>query len=136
MKVRKLLLILVVIIFVLHMTGTTKADEVGTGETTVSIGQRSGPIGSMVSIPVMLTSSGKIGGLQFDLLYDTEALTFTSVFNWDLGTGVFVNSSLVGSVRQVRVSSMTGSAIPSGTLEVARLNFHISSANLAESSWW
>ena len=84
--------------------------------------------GSSIAVPISLTSTGQIAGLQFMLNFDPDILTFDSVKKGVNTAGMIVSGNLVaGSDHQVIVIVMNleNDLIASGTGSVAVLNFKV-----------
>ncbi len=78
--------------------------------------------GSASQIPIKLTSQGNVSGLQFDLSFNSDLLTYVSGTNGSLTSGFAFTASLYepGKVRVV-IYSPANSNIPLGEGDVALL---------------
>ncbi|MHB8158112.1 MAG: cohesin domain-containing protein [Desulfocucumaceae bacterium] len=83
-----------------------------------------GRAGSAVQVPVNLTSSGQVGALQFDLLFDEQLLLYQGVAPGALIPGYTVEANQLadGKVRVIICSPGNG-ALPAGSDSIAVLNF-------------
>ncbi len=109
-----------IIISLLWGTATSFAE----GEASIELSSVSAKKGETVIVPVTLTSSGNIRGLQFDLEYDQTQLNFS-----DVSPGLLTSSFLVESnprIPRVLITSLE-SNIPSGTGTIAVLTFTVNS---------
>ncbi len=88
----------------------------------------SGVAGATVQLPITLTSSGEVAGVQFDLKYDHAQLTYQpSVASGNLtGPPDFtVGSNVVDGNIRVIIFSLTGALIPAGAGTVAQVQFQV-----------
>jgi hypothetical protein len=79
--------------------------------------------GSVVELPIRLTSSGDVAALQLQLSYDTERFILTEVKN---GSELPLNFSVMSNLttKQILIGSI-GSTLSAGTREIAKAVFQI-----------
>lgn len=93
-------------------------------------GSLTGAPGSTVRVPVVLSSTGGVAGLQFDVLFDKNLLTFQGVSAGELvGSQDWpVSGGALDGAARVIIASLAGSTIPGGTGTLAVLTFGVAEA--------
>ncbi|RXT03689.1 cadherin-like beta sandwich domain-containing protein [Ammoniphilus sp. CFH 90114] len=90
--------------------------------------------GETVEVPILLSTSGDVAGLQFDLLFDSSLLEFKS-----LAQGSLMDSRIRADFHSIRegqlrviVANLENAQIPSGTGQLMTLNFDVSPSALVD----
>ncbi len=105
-------------------TVSTLSPPVGTAPV-LTAGNASGGAGDVIQIPVTLTSSGEVAGLQFDLSYDHNQLIYQQANTGSLANGFTVSANLVGDKLRIIIYSTSNTPVPSGSGTVAQLQFQV-----------
>ncbi|TEB05929.1 Chitinase A1 precursor [Pelotomaculum schinkii] len=105
-------------------TVSTLSPPVGTAPV-LTAGNASGGAGDVIQIPVTLTSSGEVAGLQFDLSYDHNQLIYQQANTGSLANGFTVSANLVGDKLRVIIYSTSNTPVPGGSGTVAQLQFQV-----------
>lgn len=86
-----------------------------------------GGAGAIVQVPVNITSDGQSGGVQFDLVFCGQLLTYQSVAPGSLPAGFTVDANQLAPDRVRVITHKNGAiTIPGGTYSVAVLSFQVS----------
>jgi hypothetical protein len=113
------------------MTGIAAADQ----NPVLALESVSGNPGGEVLVPVTLTSSGQVVGLQFDLSYDHDLLTYQGRTYGDLTSGVdddemriynIITNQLPDGKLRLMVYSVPTTPMASGSGTVVVLRFLVS----------
>lgn len=91
----------------------------------LTIGNSSGAPNAVVQIPVTLTSSGEVVGLQFDFSYDHTQLTYQQIAAGSLTSNFTLSTNAVGDKLRVIIYNANNTPITSGSGTVAQLQFQI-----------
>ncbi|TEB14841.1 Chitinase A1 precursor [Pelotomaculum sp. FP] len=105
-------------------TVSTLSPPVGTAPV-LTAGNASGGAGDVIQIPVTLTSSGEVAGLQFDLSYDHTQLVYQQTSAGSLASGFTVITNPVGDNLRVIIYNGSNTPVPSGSGTVAQLQFQV-----------
>ncbi|SHJ13428.1 cohesin domain-containing protein [Desulfofundulus thermosubterraneus] len=89
-----------------------------------------GAPGSTVQVPVGLTSTGEVAGVQFDVLFDKSLLAFQGVSAGELveGQDWLVSGSALDGAARVIIANLAGSTIAGGTGTLAVITFRVADA--------
>ncbi len=114
--------------------GALAADE--ENGITLNVVDTTGDLGALVSIPVTFTSDGAASGMQFDLSYDPDLLTYQGTPEnlllgysaGDLPDGFAIVASKIqnNKIRTV-VYNASGNSIPEGDYTLINLKFRVKS---------
>lgn len=117
---------------------TDVSGNVGVDEVLVSwipprslslVGSPSAPEGSRITIPLMLISTGGVGGLSFTASFDTNALADAQL-DWGTGSKVtngYTSYSLEQNKLFRAVFALAGDELPAGSVQIATLSFRLRS---------
>jgi len=109
----------VVILFLPGYGGTASA-----GETNcLCVSPAAGSSATEVDVVLNLTSEGQVGGMQFDLTYDSTCLTFKELTAGNLTDGFSISGNNLNGTYRVIIYSLQNKAITEGTGSVAILSF-------------
>jgi len=103
-------------------------------QTELVAGSVSGAPGEVVQVPVNLTSSGDVAGIQFDLTYDHNLLTYQGKIYGSLTNGKDTDENNIFNITtnlqsddelRVMIYSTTNTLIAAGTGTVVELKFQV-----------
>ena len=100
----------------------------------LSVNQVTGFPDSTVQVPIVLSSTGQVAGLQLDLSYDSSLLTYQSWSNGNLPSAFNVAVNPVGTGNQrvrVFIYNISGTKIQQGTVTIVILNFQVAANAIA-----
>ncbi|KJS12590.1 MAG: hypothetical protein VR67_08820 [Peptococcaceae bacterium BRH_c8a] len=96
---------------------------------SISIPSVKGQPEDVVQVPVNFTSTGGVAGVQFEIDFDNQLLTYQGVEAGDLVQGFNVSGNQINdSVTRIIVNTMDGGTIPGGTGVITNLNFQVNDA--------
>ncbi|MHB8157535.1 MAG: S-layer homology domain-containing protein [Desulfocucumaceae bacterium] len=121
-KMLKMVLVAMLIVGLFAGSGPAWAQESPAG---LSVGPVSGSPGATIDVPVNLTSAG-LRGVQFQLSYDPQLLSYQGVKPGSLVPDFDVTGKVKEGTVKVVIASISGNNIPGGAGTVALLSFKVS----------
>lgn len=92
----------------------------------LKIGNTSAVPGETIQMPVSLDSAGQVGGLQFDLIYDSNLLIYRDIKEGEINSSfVFTANEIEPGKLRVVIYNMDDLAIASGNQMIAFINFQV-----------
>jgi hypothetical protein len=128
MKIKSIyaLLICMLLIACSFTSSVAYAENESSTKPVLQVKQVVGASGTTVQVPVVLTSTGNVGALQFDIQYDAGLVTFEKMEKGELVANFSALSNTVDGQQRFVFYNLTGKTMPAGTGTVATLNFRIS----------
>jgi hypothetical protein len=114
------------LVLALALTGSTARGD-PQGQNVLILGTGAGASGTDVVVPLSLVNQDAVGGIQLDIRFDPEVVSFTSgAIDAARATGMTLSSSVPSSGRlRVLMYFGAGGSITAGTGDVADLTFHL-----------
>ena len=94
----------------------------------IKAGEVTGTTGETVQVPVYLSSNGQVAGVQLDLGYGSQLLTYQGINKGELTQNFTVIANETGGKVRVIIYNADGSSIPGGSGTVAELTFKVAAA--------
>ncbi|TEB05928.1 Cellulosome-anchoring protein precursor [Pelotomaculum schinkii] len=121
-------ILLFALILLASYIGVLQPAEIAANAGTAPVltaGNVSGAAGDVIQVPVTLTSSGEVTGLQFDLSYDHTQLIYQQTSAGSLASGFSVITNPVGDNLRVIIYNGSNTPVPGGSGTVAQLQFQV-----------
>lgn len=125
-KIQKRLFYWIIFLITCSICIATVMPAFASSDFEVTIPDSSGVPGQIVSIPIQLSSSGNVTGLQFDLNYDSQIMTCIGINNGSLTSAFSISQNQVAPGQQrVVLYSHDMRGIDSGNGSIAIVNFQV-----------